>query len=343
MDWTHLEIRIKKECKTQNKDEEYTFKYLAYCKKLYDANLPIISSPNHLALLIGIDYEYLCSMAYSQKNFYKNYSIEKKNGKQRKISEPTTDLKFVQNWILHNILEYIPVSKYAKAFKKWCTLKGNAKFHKAQKTVLELDIKDFFPSINIYMIAKIFENAGYLHNVSFFLANLCCYKKVLPQGAPTSPYLSNLVMISFDNSMKEYSLSNGIRYTRYADDITISGNFNPHKTISDVKGLLYKEGFRINNSKTRVLRSNTRQEVTGIVVNSHMQVSKEKRKKIRQELYYIKKYGLDSHIEHINETRQNYLRNLLGRINFAVFVNPNDTEMQEYFEYIKALLIKANE
>ena len=95
--------------------------------------------------------------------------------------------------------------------------------------------------------------------------------------------------------------------------------------------IVYNEGFSINPEKTRVARSNARQEVTGIVVNSHMQISKEKRKQIRQQIYYIRKYGLESHLERIEENRANYLNHLLGQINFALFVNPKDEEMKEYF------------
>ena len=126
----------------------------------------------------------------------------------------------------------------------------------------------------------------------------------------------------------------GIRYTRYADDLTFSGNFDPHWLIKKVSGIVFSNGFQINKKKTRVARNNTRQEVTGIVVNSHMQIPKEKRRKIRQQVYYIKKYGLESHLSHIGETRAHYLNHLIGIINFALFVNPKDLEMKGYFNYI---------
>ena len=107
--------------------------------------------------------------------------------------------------------------------------------------------------------------------------------------------------------------------------------------------IVYNEGFSINPEKTRVARSNARQEVTGIVVNSHMQISKEKRKQIRQQIYYIRKYGLESHLERIEENRANYLNHLLGQINFALFVNPNDEEMKEYFDTVKTIMKNQNE
>lgn len=338
MKWEVIEKNIRKECKTHRKSSEYTQKFIAYSKKLFDNNLPIISSPEHFSLLIGIDHQYVCNMAYAAERFYRHFSIPKSNGKKRDLAEPLPDLKFVQSWILHNILEKCPISDYAKAYSKGRTLKHNARFHRAQKIVVTMDIKDFFPSISINAVTKIFENIGYFHELSCFLAHLCCLNNVLPQGAPTSPYLSNLRMISLDNKISEYTSQKSIRYTRYADDLTFSGDFNPHYIINDISKMVFDEGFSVNSEKTRVAKSNARQEVTGIIVNTHMQISKEKRKQIRQQVYYIKKFGLESHLEHIRENRANYLNHLLGQINFALFVNPKDEEMKEYFDVIKTIM-----
>lgn len=336
--WEILEKTIKKECLKNHKSSEFTAKYLEYAKKLYNHDLPIISSSEHLSLLIGIEYQYLCNMAYASNQFYRHFSIPKKNGSARPIDEPLPDLKYVQSWILNNILEKCPVSVYAKAYVKGRTLKSNARFHKAQKVVVTMDIKNFFPSISLNAVIDIFDELGYFHDLSCFLAHLCCLNNSLPQGAPTSPYLSNLRMIPLDKSIKEYTSSRKIRYTRYADDLTFSGDFNPHQLIRDISRLVFEKGFSINADKTRVARSNTRQEVTGIVVNSHMQISKTKRKEIRQSIYYIKKYGLESHLQHIQEYRSNYLNHLLGTINFGLFVNPNDHELKEYFDYVLSII-----
>lgn len=340
MKWAVIEKNIKKECREHHKSSEYTQKYLTYSKNLFDQKLPIISSPEHFSLLVGLDHQYICNMAYASDRFYRHFSIPKSNGKLRNIDEPLPDLKFVQSWILHNILEKCPVSDYAKAYLKNRTLKHNARFHKAQKVLVTIDIKDFFPSISVNDVETIFENMGYFHDVACFLAYLCCLDNVLPQGAPTSPYLSNLRMLGLDAKISNYTSSNNIRYTRYADDLTFSGNFNPHHVINDISKMIFDEGLTINPKKTRVARSNARQEVTGIIVNSHMQISKEKRKQIRQQVYYIKKFGLESHLEHIKEKRANYLNHLLGQINFALFVNPKDDEMKSYFEIVKAILNK---
>lgn len=338
MQWETFERAIRQECQHHHKSSKYTEKYIVYAKGLFDRDLPLIVSPEHLSMLIGLDYWYMCAMAYSPENFYRHFTIKKANGKNRGIDEPLPDLKFVQHWILENILEKCPVSDYAKAFVKGRTLKHNARFHRAQPVVVTMDIRDFFPSIQLYDVFSIYRDMGYWDNVAWFLAHLCCFKKALPQGAPTSPYLSNLRLLKLDETIVAYTSAKRIRYTRYADDMTFSGNLNPHQIISAISRLVYAQGFQINVQKTRVAYQNARQEVTGIVVNDHMQVSKKQRKRIRQQMYYITKYGLDSHLAHIGETRQNYLDHLMGQINFALFVNPKDKELKGYFHTVQELL-----
>lgn len=343
MRWETVKKNIREECRKQHKSPEFTNRFIEYSKNLFDKDLPIISSPEHFSLLVGIDHSYVCNMAYATDRFYRHFTIPKKNGTPREIDEPLPDLKFVQTWILQNILEKCPVSPYAKAYVKGRTLKHNAKFHKAQKIVVTMDIKNFFPSITADDVVRIFENMGYFHNVSCFLAHLCCLHFSLPQGAPTSPYLSNLKFADVDAQISEYTTDEKIRYTRYADDLTFSGDFNPHHLIQTISNIVYEAGFSLNANKTRVARQNTRQEVTGIVVNSKMQVSKSKRKEIRQQMYYIQKFGLESHLEHIHETRSHYLNHLIGQVNFALFVNPKDTEMESYFNTLKTMLNNQND
>ena len=338
MKWEAFERAIRQECRRRRKSSQYTEKYVSYARGLFERDLPLIVSPEHLSRLIGLDYRYMCAMAYSPENFYRHFTIKKASGKDRGIDEPLPDLKFAQHWILENILEKRPVSKYAKAFLKGRTLKHNARFHRAQPVVVTMDIRDFFPSIRLYDVFSIYRDMGYRDNVAWFLANLCCLKKALPQGAPTSPYLSNLRLLRLDEEIAAYTSPKGIRYTRYADDMTFSGNLDPRQVIPAVSRLVYAQGFQINTRKTRVAYRNARQEVTGIIVNDHMQVSREQRREIRQQMYYITKYGLESHLAHIGETRQNYLRHLMGQVNFALFVNPSDKELKAYFQTLKDLL-----
>lgn len=337
MDWESFEKQIREEAEKQGRSGEFTSSYLSYAKKLFDQNLPVIADAAHFSALVGLDKGYVCRMAYAQERFYRTFTIKKANGSDRRIDEPLPDLKMVQHWILDEILSKKEVSSYAKAYVKGKNVKHNARFHRAQKAVVTFDVRNFFPSIKIYDVYYIFRKMGYTENLSWFLANLCCLNKSLPQGAPTSPYLSNLRMKEFDRAAADFCAKKGWRYTRYADDLTFSGSKDTEELIHFVSRTVYKQGFVLNPAKTRVLRGNARQEVTGIVVNHHMQIPRADRRDIRQQIYYIRKYGLESHLEHVKEPRSNYLPHLLGQISFALFVNPKDMEMQEYREFLKNL------
>lgn len=334
MVWDEYEKRFLAIAKENNKSKKYCDKWLDYAKKLCDNNLPIIYNQEHLCLLLGYRKEYVYAAANSPKKFYRTFSIAKKSGGVRTISEPLPSLKEIQKWILENILERMAVSPFAKAYVKGKNIRENARFHRNQPRVLSLDLHDFFGQISSFLVFKIFIDAGYATDVSMLLTSLCCLSDRLPQGASTSAYLSNLVMKEFDDSMAKYVAENKIRYTRYADDMTFSGNIEVRNIIRFVRKNLKPYGLELNESKTRVRNGGQQQEVTGIVVNEKLQISKKKRKKIRQEIYYIKKYGLQSHLNYTDETRGDYLRCLEGRIRFALSINPNDHELREYLSYI---------
>lgn len=335
MNWENYRNNFCEKAERNGRDKDYCDKWLRYAKRLYNQNLPIIYNQEHLCLLLGYKSEYVYAVSNSAYNFYRTYEIPKKNGGTREISEPLPSLKEIQRWILDNILSQIEISVYAKAYIKNKSIKENARFHKRQEVVLSLDVERFFDSITSDRVYNLFSELGYKEDVVVMLTNLCCLYGCLPQGAPTSPTLSNIILRDFDNEIGEYITENHIRYTRYADDMTFSGDFNPGKVILLVRKELYSVGLKLNESKTRTRKKGQRQEVTGIVVNEKMQIPKSVRKKIRQEVYYIQKYGLESHMQHCNMHKANYLQHLKGRIQYGLFINPNDYELQEYLSYLK--------
>ena len=251
------------------------------------------------------------------------------------ISEPLPSLKEIQIWILKNILYKIPVSPFAKAYKPNVRLIENLKFHKKQPKVFTLDLENFFPSIKVKAIEKIFRQLGYSKMVSKLLSKLCTRDGALPQGAPTSPYLSNLILKDADAVIANFCKQRKIRYTRYADDLSFSGDFDEKELLDKVTQTIEKLDLRINKSKTKLMTPNTRQTVTGIVVNEKPQVVFHKRNELRQAIYYIKKFGIDEHREYKEINQKNYLEHLLGKINFVLQINPKDTEFIGY----KAFLI----
>jgi RNA-directed DNA polymerase len=325
---------FKIEAQANDLGSEYIDKCLRYAEPLLKKSIPIISDQNHLSLLLGVDLIYLYGVSNCSKRYYRKFNIKKRNKKKRTIHEPLPLLKEIQKWILKEILDKVKPSIYNKAFKKKSSIKDNAKFHRNQKKIVCLDIKDYFGSIKYNKVYLFFSDLGYAPDVSTMLTNLCTYKYKLPQGAPTSPSLSNLLTISLDNKLFELvnQYTPPLRYSRYADDITFSGLFNSTEIIKKINEIICSEEFRLNTEKTRVLTSNKRQIVTGIVVNKKLQVDKNKRKKIRQCMYYIEKYGLDSHIKSIKwmQSQESYVRYLLGNVNFILFINTKDMNMIKY-------------
>lgn len=310
---------------------------LKYASCLFANNVPVIYNTSHLSALVGYKKNYLKRAVAYPEYFYKEYSIKKKNGNVRIISEPLPSLMEIQRWLLKNVLLNINISKYAKAYIPNASIKGNVAFHRKQKLVYSIDIKDFFHSIKFSSVESIFLQLGYSQLISNLLAKLCCLNETLPQGAPTSPYLSNIYMKDFDRSIANYCEIKEIRYTRYADDLTFSGDFDYKALYNIVCNELQKSGLVINNDKTRLMKKSQRQVVTSIVVNEKVQVDRERRLKIRQSIYYIKKYGLQNHLKRINNTKQNYVKHLLGQVNFVLFINPKDEEFKSYKDFLLSI------
>lgn len=277
------------------------------------------------------------SISNNIKNNYKIYKIKKINDKYRTIYEPNSLLKNIQRQILINILNNKSISKYAKAYHKGISLKENAISHINKKTILKLDIKNFFENISFLDIYNSCFSIEYFpKSVGMLLTYLCTYNEHLPQGSPTSAYISNLVMKDFDEVLGTWCEERGISYTRYSDDMTFSGIFNPSEIIIKVRKLLYKLGLELNNDKIHIIKKSSCQIVTGIVVNEKIQVSSKYRKKIRQEIYYIKKFGLLSHLEHskYDIDRKEYLNSLYGRILYVLQINNADQEFNNYKKFI---------
>ncbi|MFU1795611.1 retron St85 family RNA-directed DNA polymerase [Paenibacillus azoreducens] len=340
MNWNEYKNKFYHFAKFQNKDDNYINDCINYAEKLFSKNLPVIYDVTHFSYLVGYKESYIMKVANSQSPFYREFLIPKKNKDEyREISEPLPNLKVIQRWILDEILHKLNPSPFSKAFRIGYSIKDNAKYHRKQKLVLNMDIKDYFNSISKDKVFMFFKSLGYSKQVALVLSKLCILDNGLPQGAPTSPMLSNLVTQQIDKRIANFSAKHNLRYTRYADDLTLSGDFDEGFVINCVKRILNSEGFCINEKKTRVRKQNQQQEVTGIVVNEKLQASKKYRKNLRQKMHYIKKYGFEDHISKLEiDNKIKYLYHLLGTANFILTVNPYDKEAKDSFEYLKQLL-----
>lgn len=272
---------------------------------------------------------------------YEEIIIHKKAGGLRFLNAPSKTLKSIQKRILKNVLEEKKTSNYTYAYIKGCSIIDNAKPHINKSKIVKLDIKDFFNNVNFNMVYNTcFNETLYPKKLGMLLTNLCIYNNSLPQGAPTSGYISNIVLRNFDEKIGLFCKNNDIEYTRYSDDMTFSGDFNTGKLIKLVNKLLYEQGFSLNKKKIVVVNKKTRQQVTGIIVNEKLSIRKSYKKKIRQEIYYINKFGLQSHLikRKIKLEEKEYLNKLLGKINFVLQVEKNNLEFKKYKSYVIRLI-----
>ena len=262
MEWKEYKQAFTSEAIAKKKSNKYIESNLKYAKNLYENHVPIIYNLEHFSRLVGYQKKYVKAACCGSSSFYRSFTIKKKNGGERKISEPLPSLKEIQRWILDNILNQVEISRYAKAYIKGKSVKENARFHRAQNVVLSLDITDFFGSIHTKAVYDIFKALGYTRKLSWQLAYLCSLDNSLPQGAPTSAAISNIILKEFDEAIGKYTFTHKIRYTRYADDMTFSGDFDAAELIRIVKEQLKPYGFKLNRDKTRTRKQGQRQEVT---------------------------------------------------------------------------------
>lgn len=280
-----------------------------YSKMLQQNQLPVIFDLEHLRRLLGMKKKDFYKIYYSIHNQYEEKFIPKNNNKGfRKLTIPSEHLKYIQRWILDNILSNLKVHEKAVGFSVGKSTVYNASYHVNKEYILKMDLKDFFPSISPKRVYGFFLSIGYNKNLSLILTDFCTYKNGLPQGAPTSPYLSNLICTKLDNRLDSLCKKRKLVYTRYADDISISGGKKTKTTSNYVQKIVEDEGFIINHQKTVIVYKNKRQSITGVVVNDKLSIPKGLYRKVRQEIYYMEKYGVTSHLTKIQMIRKSNVK-----------------------------------
>ncbi len=314
-------------------------------------NIPFVYDVWQLGVYLGESPKFLWPIVKNVDDMYRLYTVPKRNSGTRQLCSPNSRLKAIQHNILKNFLNNIPVSRYAMAYIRGKTLSDNAILHVNKKFVLKMDISDFFGSIHfdkIYNAA--FNTTLFPKQIGYMLTSLCCRKDVLPQGAPTSPALSNIVMKRFDDYIGDWCKGRGISYTRYCDDMTFSSNKPLYNVYVKVKKVLEDMGFELNDKKTHFITSNSRQSVTGLTVNRKVSVSKDYKRALRQEVYFALKFGLAQSIMHGDKTdfvKNNapdtaaYYHNLLGRVSYVLQIEPNNNYFCEAIRELRTGRILA--
>jgi retron-type reverse transcriptase len=212
---------------------------------------------------------------------YRTFRIPKKSGGFRKIQAPSVSLKIVQRWIGATLLGSLPLADACTGYRKGQSIVSNAAPHAGSDFVFNVDIERFFPSITAPRVKELFESLGYNSKTAGQLTALTTVNGVLPQGAPSSPQIANLICARLDERLEEFAARHGFAFTRYCDDITISGKGSFRRRQRTVFDIIESEGFAVNHSKVRLAYRGQRQEVTGLVVNSFVNLPRERRRLIR--------------------------------------------------------------
>lgn len=318
---------------------DITDMYISYVEKLIARDLPPIIDLRHLSLLIGIDYLLLVRIIHGAKSFYRDFTIPKRTGGERTITAPYPSLLYIQRWIYSNILSIQKIQFCAHGFVKDHSILTNALPHKDCKMLLKIDIKDFFGSIpQKYVINFFYKELGYSPKVAYFLSCICCLDERLPQGAPTSPALSNLICTSLDRRLYRLSKKFDLKYTRYADDLAFSGEIIPQTFPRYVKDILLDLGLEVNEKKTRLYTGRGSKIIAGISLASGIpRIPREYRRQLRQELHYIEKYGIRGHVRHNRIKKVNYIESLLGKLAFWLAIEPWNEYAKSMKEKIKQM------
>ncbi|MBN2582800.1 MAG: RNA-directed DNA polymerase [Planctomycetes bacterium] len=257
---------------------------------------------------------------------YHTFTIAKRGGKLREIAAPCRSLKHIQRRILHRIVE--PLDRHAAVHgfrRRRCSLTG-ARRHVGKEAVLAMDLQDFFPSITSQRVYGLFRKLGWPQNLASALTRLTTWQGRLPQGAPTSPALANLIARRMDRRLAGLGRHRGIYYTRYADDLAFSGPAEVVRSaIPSIRTIIQEEGFRLAEHKTRLMRRGRRQVVTGLVVNEQVSVPRDYRRRVRAALHNLRTgrttfaavaeraaalRELEGHVQYIRSIRSEHAKHL---------------------------------
>lgn len=249
----------------------------------------------------GINYAAVEGMPGAKSNFYHSFTIPKRSGGHRNIQASQGNLKTIQKWIGKNILSNQHPSDHATAYRNNLGIRTNAETHENNSFLLKLDIKDFFKNVKWSSVNQVFRIEGFNARVCWFLTEICTLHSYLPQGAPTSPVLSNLTCRNMDSAIKsKIEIANhtgphsNYAYTRYADDIFISGDdADVVRTLGvNVKYIIKASGFQVNQKKVRFSGPGHRKRITGLVIGSSgFGIGRTSERNMRARIHRLKNYS----------------------------------------------------
>ena len=324
---------LKEELIKLKKDNEYIEKCSAYAQALLDHGKPVFFDAAHVNLFL--------KMEGIKRNGYHYFNAGNRH-KQRIIEAPSVNLKKRQKWIANNILSNEVFGDWIHGYVKGKSIVTNARVHAGKNRILHMDIKDFFQSITFEMVEKEFIKMGYSSSAAKALADICTFsaemvwwqeeeynnsaltKRYLPLGAPSSPWLSNLVFQNVDFQILNLLKDKKIQYTRYADDLMFSSDYDDLIWLKDeVEKLLSNHKFIINAGKTKLFTENDQKLLMGLNLTNGVKIQNSYKRKLRQEIYYCKKYGVESHLRKTGAiNRSNFITYIYGKAYYVKMVEP---------------------
>lgn len=318
-------------------------------------NFNELTTRNDFADYLNVSRKTLTYLLHVKRieNLYTTFEVPKKSGETRKICAPMPELKTIQRklaevlWEIEKEIrkEHNVKSMISHAFEEDKSIVTNARVHRNKKIIINLDLENFFDSFHFGRVKGFFlKNKNYKvsEEVATTIARLCCYEGKLPQGAPTSPILTNLICNILDMRLVKISKKYRVDYTRYADDLTFSTNdtdlqFFLKEFLDEVENEINKAGFKVNHRKTRTCYSNYRQEVTGLVVNQKINVKKEFYKDTR-----AMAHSLYSNGEFYINGEKGTLSQLEGRFTFIYQLEDYNNKLNNGEKSFKAIPTLSN-
>ncbi|EFT3538882.1 MULTISPECIES: retron St85 family RNA-directed DNA polymerase [Salmonella] len=298
-------------------------------------SLPILENVDDLSHALRLPKEVILKFSFNNDKYYHRVEMKKKTGGIRHIESPLRELKAIQRWVLRTILDKLSPSVYAKGFVRGKSILDNAKPHEGNQYVLNLDLQDFFTNVKASHVYTLFKNIGYNNNIAFILTSFCTKGGYLPQGAPTSPALSNLVCLRLDHRISTYCKKRALTYTRYADDLCISGNkiLILQKASYLIKDIICNEGFIINSKKEKFLGPKVRREVTGLTVTPKITISKKNYCIYRKRIYDLVRNNIPNKYEIIE-----------GILSFVKSIDKDkEKKLSIFYQKQKAIIESAGE
>ena len=269
--------------------------------------------------MIGETEESIDTLIEDIDNLYLSYPIKKRNGKFRWIDAPLSPLIDVQSKILYKILYKFKQHKCCVGFTKNKSVRDGANIHLGSKVLLTMDLENFFNNIKTPAVYSVLDHLAYKLRLNSKskkdrietgelqkIARIMTFKNQVPQGAPTSPAIANLVAYKLDMALEKLADAEGCTYTRYADDLAFSKtdkNFNIGSLITQVKNIIIDHGFALNYKKTKIRRPHNRMTVTGVVINDKLTVPRWKWRNFRAQLHNLKTANSPISLEQYQQLR----------------------------------------